>query len=208
VTFNLADLFESVVDVVADSTAVVAGRRRLTYAELDDRSNRLAHHLARTGIGPGDRVGLQLANGTEYLEGMLACFKIRAVPVNINYRYVATELRYLYADAGLVGLVVHEQFSPAAAEALDGMAEQRAVLRVAQPGTGTGRASLPSPGDDYEQTLAGALGGRGDSRPGRPTTSTASTPGAPRACPRVSCGATRTSSLPPWVEAIRCHSAT
>jgi 3-oxocholest-4-en-26-oate---CoA ligase len=161
VTFNLADLFESVVDVVADSTAVVAGRRRLTYAELDDRSNRLAHHLARTGIGPGDRVGLQLANGTEYLEGMLACFKIRAVPVNINYRYVATELRYLYADAGLVGLVVHEQFSPAAAEALDGMAEQRAVLRVAQPGTGTGRASLPSPGDDYEQTLAGALGGRG-----------------------------------------------
>jgi acyl-CoA synthetase (AMP-forming)/AMP-acid ligase II len=158
VTFNLADLFESVVDVVPDSTAVVAGRRRLTYAELDNRSNRLAHHLARTEIGPGDRVGLQLANGSEYLEGMLACFKIRAVPVNINYRYVAAELRYLYADAGLVGLVVHEQFSPAAAEALDGMAEHRAVLCVAQPGPPAGQVALP--GDDYEQTLAGVPGGR------------------------------------------------
>ena len=63
------------------------------------------------GIGPGDRIGLQLANGTEYLEGMLACFKIRAVRVNVNYRYVTSELRYLYRDAGLVGLVFHSRFA-------------------------------------------------------------------------------------------------
>ena len=99
--FNLADLFESVVDVVPEQPAIVADDRRLTYAELDGRANRLAHHLAGVGVGPGDRVGLQLANGTEYLEGMLACFKIRAVPVNVNYRYVTSELRYLYQDAGL-----------------------------------------------------------------------------------------------------------
>jgi len=161
VEFNLADLFESVVDVIADSPAIVADSRRLTYAELDDRANRLAHHLARAGIGPGHRVGLQLANGPEYLEGMLACFKVRAVPVNVNYRYVAAELRYLYADAGLVGLVVHERFTPGAAEALDGMAERRAVLCVAESGTDATRQHGPLLGDDYEETLAATPGGRG-----------------------------------------------
>ena len=127
---NLADLFELVVDAVPDRLAVVAGARRLTYAELDRRANRLAHRLAAAGIGPGDTVGLQLVNGPEYLEGMLACFKVRAVPVNINYRYVEAELRHLYADAGLVGLIHHRQFASAVGPALDAMADRRLVLEV------------------------------------------------------------------------------
>ncbi|MGO8870080.1 MAG: acyl-CoA synthetase [Acidimicrobiales bacterium] len=159
--FNLADLFESVVDVIADSTAMVAGPRRLTYAELDNRANRLAHHLAGAGVGPGHRVGLQLVNGSEYLEGMLACFKVRAIPVNINYRYVAAELRHLYADAGLVGLMVHERFSSAAAEALGGMAERRSVLCVAESGGEAMPAPEPRLGDDYERALAASPGDRG-----------------------------------------------
>ena len=152
--FNLADLFESVVDVVADQTAMVSDGRRLTYAELDGRANRLAHHLDQAGVGPGDRVGLQLVNGTEYLEGMLACFKIRAVPVNINYRYVASELRYLYDDAGLVGLIYHSQFTPAVADALAAMPERRTLLEV---GDGTGASGL---GDPYERALASSADSR------------------------------------------------
>ena len=70
----------------------MVGDRRLTYGELDERANRLAHVLPARGVGPGDRVGLQLVNGSEYLEGMLAAFKIRAVPINVNYRYVEGEL--------------------------------------------------------------------------------------------------------------------
>ncbi len=128
--FNLADLFESVVDTVPDRLAVVSGSRRLTYAELDRRANRLAHRLDAAGVGPGDFVGLQLLNGSEYLEGMLGCFKLRAVPVNINYRYVDAELRHLYADAGLVGLIHHRQFAPMVAPALDALAERRLVLEV------------------------------------------------------------------------------
>ena len=73
-TFNLADLFEMVCDAVPDREAVVSGERRFTYRTLDDRANRLAHHLASVGIGRGHHVGLQLLNGTEYVEGMLACF--------------------------------------------------------------------------------------------------------------------------------------
>src|SRR3954452_18348488 len=93
--FNLADLWEGVVDAAPDAEAMVCGDRRLTFAAADERVNRLPHHLQAAGIGPGDHVALYLYNGTEYLEGMLAAFKIRAVPVNVNYRYVEDELRYL-----------------------------------------------------------------------------------------------------------------
>lgn len=152
--FNLADLFESVVDAVPDGPALVCDDRRLTYAELDDRANRLAHHLAEAGVGPRDNVGLQLTNGTEYIEGMLACFKIRAVPINVNYRYVATELGYIYEDAGLVGLVFHSRFAPAVADALPAMPERRALLEVRDDTGGSGL------GDDYERTLAAAPSSR------------------------------------------------
>ena len=134
--FNLADLFELVVDAVPDRPVVITGERRLTYADLDRRANQLAHRLASAGVGPGDSVGLQLVNGPEYLEGMLACFKLRAVPININYRYVDAELRYLYDDAELVALVHHRQFAPMVGPALEAMTEQLLVLEVddASPG--------------------------------------------------------------------------
>jgi 3-oxocholest-4-en-26-oate---CoA ligase len=103
--FNLADLFESVVDVVPDREAVVCGDRRVTYRELEESTNCLAHGLAALGVSPGDLVGCYLHNSVEYVETMFACFKLRAVPVNVNYRYVAEELGQLLADAQLVALM-------------------------------------------------------------------------------------------------------
>ena len=112
--YHLADLFESIVDRVPDRTALAAATdredgsqdvRRRTYRELDARANQLAHHLQSIGIGPGDHVGCHLLNGPEYVETMLACFKIRAVPVNVNYRYVDEELHYMYDNADLVAVV-------------------------------------------------------------------------------------------------------
>ena len=110
-SYNLADLFEAVADTVPDREAVIVGDRRLTYGTLDERANRLANHLLASGVRPGEHIGLQLMNGTEYLEGMIACFKIRAIPINVNFRYVEAELRYLFDDADLVGLVYHRQFA-------------------------------------------------------------------------------------------------
>ena len=77
--FNLADLFEAVVDTVPDGEALVCGSserpvRRATYSELDARSNRFAGVLARLGIGRDDHVGLHLHNGHEFIEAMLACY--------------------------------------------------------------------------------------------------------------------------------------
>jgi len=165
VEFNLADLFEQVVDSVGSRTAMVAGPRRLTYAELDQRANRLAHHLEAAGIGPADRVGLQMANGTEYIEGMLACFKVRAVPVNVNYRYVAGELAHLYGDAGLVGLVYDRRFAPAVAGAVGAMAEHRVLVAVGRgPDDAGGGSEGPAEVDgaiDYEACLQGSPPDRG-----------------------------------------------
>lgn len=154
--FNLADLFESVVDEVGDQTAMVSGSRRLSYADLDQRANQLAHHLEGLGVGPGERVGLQLVNGTEYIEGMLACFKVRAVPVNVNYRYLAGELEYLYRDAGLTGLVFHGRFAPAVSEALGALTETKVLLEVSEAG-----GPRSDVGMDYEHALRSAPDGRG-----------------------------------------------
>ena len=110
--YNLADLWEGVVDAVPDRTALVCGDRRLTFREADERIDRLAHHLRAHGVGPGDRVALYLHNGTEYLEGMLAAFKIRAVPVNVNFRYVEEELAYLLRDCGAHTVIFHREFAP------------------------------------------------------------------------------------------------
>ncbi|MGW7008300.1 acyl-CoA synthetase [Streptomyces sp. NPDC054933] len=149
--YNLADLFESIVDVVPDREALVyvdhpgtGAERRLTYAELDAAANRIAHHLASRDISPGRHVGLHLYNGIEYLQTALACLKIRAVPVNVNYRYVAEELAYLYRDADLAALVYDAEFGDRVAAAA-GTDTLRHLIRVGEPSSPPGRAGSAVP---------------------------------------------------------------
>ncbi|MFC3572160.1 acyl-CoA synthetase [Streptomyces yaanensis] len=138
--YNLADLFESVVDVVPGREALVyidhpgtGAERRLTYAELDAAANRIGHHLVDSGIRPGEHVGLHLYNGVEYLQTVLGCLKARVVPVNVNYRYVEEELVYLYRDADLVALVFDAEFTDRVAAALPRAEKLRHVVRVGTP---------------------------------------------------------------------------
>ncbi len=124
--FNLADLFECVVDHVGDRVAVSCSDRNLTYRELDERATRLAHGLAALGVGAGDHVGCYLHTGVEYLETMLACFKLRAVPVNVNDRYVADEVAYVCADADATLLVYDADLAPH----VDGIVDRVETLRA------------------------------------------------------------------------------
>jgi acyl-CoA synthetase (AMP-forming)/AMP-acid ligase II len=117
-TYNLADIFESLADAVPGNIALVSGDLRLTFAQVDDRATRLANQLGKQGIGPGAHVGLQAFNCHQYLEAMIACFKLRAVPININYRYVADELVYLYQNADLKALVFQQALGTEVAKAL------------------------------------------------------------------------------------------
>jgi fatty-acyl-CoA synthase len=130
VEFNLADLWERVVDEIPDQEALVCGARRLTYAQADERATRLAHHLADHGIAAGDHVALYLYNGTEYLEAMIAAFKLRAVPVNVNYRYGEDELRYLLADSDARAVVAHREFAPSLASVRVDLPRLRTFVEV------------------------------------------------------------------------------
>ena len=114
--FNIADMFEMVADKVPSRDALVCGQQRASFADLEARSNRMAHYLAERGVKAGDHVGLYLYNCNEYLEGMMACFKIRAVPINVNYRYVREELLYIFDNADMVACIHNREFTPHIAE--------------------------------------------------------------------------------------------
>lgn len=144
--YNLADLFESVVDVVPDREALLyvdhpgtGAERRLTYAQLDAAANRIAHHFVDAGLRPGEHLGLHLYNGIEYLQTVLGALKARLVPVNVNYRYVEEELVYLYRDADLAALVFDGEFDERVAAASAQAPALRHLVRV-------GPAAAASPG--------------------------------------------------------------
>jgi len=134
---NIADLFEHAADAFPDRVATACGDRQVTYRELEERSNRLAHHLAGLGVGPGDHVGLYARNSIEAVEALLASYKLRASVANINFRYTPNELRYLLAEADVVALVHDAEFAPVVA----GVAPEARTVAI---------------GGDYESALAGA----------------------------------------------------
>jgi acyl-CoA synthetase (AMP-forming)/AMP-acid ligase II len=152
--FNLADLWEAVADAIPDREAVVRGERRLTYADLDERATRLAHALASRGVDAGDHVAVYLVNSVEYLETMLAAFKLRASPINVNFRYVEDELRYVLDDCDADAIVVDREFAPKLAAVEGSLPRLRARL-VVDDGTGT----VVAPAllhDEYETAVADA----------------------------------------------------
>jgi acyl-CoA synthetase (AMP-forming)/AMP-acid ligase II len=134
-------------DAVPDREALVVGDQRRTYAELDDRVRRLANHLAGQGIGQGDHVALYLENCAEYLEAMLAAFTLRAVPINVNHRYVADELRYLLDNSDSVAVITQPSLA-ATMHAVVGSGNVPAV-----------RFTLVT-GDEYDAALAAAADDR------------------------------------------------
>jgi len=150
VEYNLADLFEHAVDNFAEREYLVAGGKRRTYAEMEARANRLAHHLAAQGVGQGDLVGIYAYNCVEWVETLWAVFKIRAVWVNINYRYVEDELRYLFHNADLAALVHQREFCPRIAAVRDQLPRLRHSL-VVDDGSGEDCTGVGS--DGYEDAL-------------------------------------------------------
>ncbi len=157
--FNLADLFEVVVDTVPDRPALIAGERRLTYRQLDERANRFAHHLATLGVTSGGHVGILAHNRAEWAEAMVGCYKARTVPVNLNFRYVAPELRYVIDNADLEVLVFERGLAPLVAESLDGGTEGRSphLLVFADDHVGV---DPPPSAVPYEEAMASSLPGR------------------------------------------------
>lgn len=155
--YNIADLYEMVADRVPTRSALVCGDQRATFAELEQRANKLAHYLASKGVGAGDHVGLYLYNCNEYLEGMLACFKIRAVPINVNYRYVQEELLYIFDNADMVACIHNQEFIPHIEEVLDSAPDLKTFICVLDD-SGFDPARISSV--EYETSMEGQSNGR------------------------------------------------
>ncbi len=149
--FNLADLFEAAVDAYPEREYLVADGERRTYAGMEARANQLAHYFASQGIGPGDHVGIYAYNSVEWVETAWAVFKLRAIWININYRYVKDELRYLMGNADLKALVYQREFAPLVAALLPELPQMQQLLVVDD-----GSDTEPAPGSvPYEDALAG-----------------------------------------------------
>jgi acyl-CoA synthetase (AMP-forming)/AMP-acid ligase II len=116
VALNIADLFEHAVDAAPGRPALRVGDRVLTFASLEADANRLAHFLGSRGIGPGDHVALYARNSIEHVIGLLAILKIRAVSINVNYRYVEGELDYLLGNADVVAVIHERCYAPLVAQ--------------------------------------------------------------------------------------------
>jgi acyl-CoA synthetase (AMP-forming)/AMP-acid ligase II len=164
VQFNLTQAFDTLVETLGDRECIVWRDRRLSYADVADRSRRLASYLHAQGLGVRterqgllghesgqDHVALALYNGNEYLEGMLGSYRARVAPFNVNYRYVGEELRYLLNDATPRALILHASLAPTLAEVLPTLnSPPDVLLQVADE---SGHPLLPG-AVDYEEALA------------------------------------------------------
>ena len=142
-SFNLAQVHEAVAAANSDRPAVITGAGPLTYQQLTDRTRRFAHALSARGLGAHrereelaghesgqDHLAIYLHNGAEYIEAMLGSFKARVAPFNVNYRYVAEELRYLLDNATTRAVVYHDAFAPTLAEVLPSLPDITLLIQV------------------------------------------------------------------------------
>src|SRR3984893_9491146 len=130
VALNIADLAEHAIDAVPDRVALICGDEQLTYAQLEEQANRLAHYLQERGVKKDDKVGLYCRNRIEIVIAMVGIVKAGAILVNINYRYVEGELRYLFENSDMVALVHERQYSERVANVLPDTPSVKTVLGV------------------------------------------------------------------------------
>ena len=161
--FNLSQVMRAVAAAVPEACAIVQGTRRLTFDQLVRRADQLAGVLGPAGLGSHreradlegwesgqDHLALYLHNGAEYLEGMLGAHAARMAPFNVNYRYVAEELRYLLTDSRARAIVYHSTFAPVLAEVRADLPDLQVLLQVRDD---SGHDLLPD-GQWYEDAVA------------------------------------------------------
>ena len=163
--FSVAEVHEAIAATRPDAECLVFRDLRLTWADVTERTRRLANYLIDAGLGihtersqlaghesGQDHLAVYLHNGNEYLESMLGAFKARVAPFNVNYRYVAEELRYLLNDSQAAAIIVHSQFAPTLADVLPHLDNLRVIIQVPDE---SGNDLLPG-AVWYEDALAAA----------------------------------------------------
>ena len=160
--FTVPAVAGAVAATIGDRELIIQGERRYTYAEILERSNRLAGYLHSRGLGchterstlaghevGQDLLGLYAYNGNEFVEALLGSFAARVAPFNVNFRYVKSELQYLLEDSGATALIYHAAFAPRLAEILPDLPQLRVLIQIADD---SGNALLDG-AVDYESII-------------------------------------------------------
>ena len=134
--FHFATVWESLADTIGDRTAVVHGDKRFTWTQYDERAARMAAAFDAAGLGPNSKIGLFLYNGNEYLEAHYGAFKMRGVPININYRYMDEELRYLLENADAEAIVFHSSLGDRVERVRERLPKLKLLIEVDDGGAG------------------------------------------------------------------------
>lgn len=110
--WNFGDMLDAVGDALGpEDPALIHGDRRISWPEMSARSNRLARALLSLGAQHGDKAGFYLRNQPEYMEALAAAFKARLTHVNVNYRYQADELVYIFDNSDSTVVFFDSEFA-------------------------------------------------------------------------------------------------
>src|SRR5689334_8516369 len=135
--YSFARAWRDIARIAPERLAIACNDEHVTYREFDEHADALARYLAQQGVRAGDKVAIECVNGVEYLEAFYAAQLLGAVPVNVNYRYVGTELAYLFDNSDAVAVVYHDGFAPTVEEALatlDAARRPRVLVQVPHDG--------------------------------------------------------------------------
>jgi len=109
--WNFGDILDAIEPVLPpDAPALIHGARTVTWRELSRRSNNLARALIERGARPGDKIAFYMRNRPEYMETLAAAFKARLTHVNVNYRYTADEVFYIFDNSDAQTVVYGSEF--------------------------------------------------------------------------------------------------
>lgn len=147
---NLATVWEAIARVTPQRPALIHGSVTTSWAAFEQRSASMAALLDEHGIGNGDNVALYLYNCSEYLEATFASFKVRAATVNVNYRYLESELEYLFTDSQAKAVVFHVEF----ADRLESIRSRLEHARVFICVGATSSNEVPTWALEYEREIA------------------------------------------------------
>ena len=146
---HYATIWESIADTIPTETAVVHGDTIRTWSQYDERAARIASAYSAAGLAHDSKVGLYLFNGNEYLEAQYGAFKMRGVPVNVNYRYLDDELWYLLDNADAEALVFHSSLGDRVARIVGRLPKLKLLIEVDD-----GAAGQVTGAQSYESVLA------------------------------------------------------
>ncbi|MFZ3033631.1 MAG: AMP-binding protein, partial [Parvibaculum sp.] len=131
--WNFGDILDAISPVLnQNAPALVHGERRISWGDFTKRSNNVASGLIERGTKPGDKLAFYMRNRPEYTELLAAAFKARLTHVNVNYRYKADEVHYIFDNSDAQTVVYGSEFRDIIEEIRPRLTKVKTFLEVSE----------------------------------------------------------------------------